>query len=102
MPCNTINTPGGGYAIICRGRTPAKKCFVCGKPAGILCDYPKVHGNSHNKNGTCDRALCDACTTKAGDSDLCPEHAEHWRNNRLTPEELKRAGLPDPRPNGTS
>lgn len=97
MPCHFVKLEGGGFAHVRMSKTPAKKCFVCGKPAGLLCDYPKVHANSHRTRGTCSRALCDACTAKAGDSDLCPEHVEHWRNNRLSHEELRRAGLPDPR-----
>ena len=69
-------------AIVCT-RTPRCKC---GRKAYLLCDWktPK------EKSGTCDKAICDRCTTKpARDKDLCPAHAEQWKahprfNEKLT------------------
>lgn len=74
MPCHFVKLEGGGFAHVRMSKTPAKKCFVCGKPAGLLCDGPVAS----RRSGTCDRPLCDNCTTKTGpvqDADLCPEHA---------------------------
>jgi len=47
-----------------------KPCSVCGVPgATLLCDAP-TKGKK-----TCDKPLCESCTSKAGKLDLCPEHA---------------------------
>lgn len=41
------------------------KCYVCGKEAAALCDYP-----------SCDRPLCAEHRTRIGyNTDVCPEHS---------------------------
>lgn len=73
MPCTHVKLPGGGGAIVCTGRGRRPRCFGCGKPADLLCDW-KV------PDGTCDRPLCKACTYEpAPDKDLCPQHAAEWK-----------------------
>ena len=53
----------------------ASRC-ACGAVADLRCDW-KVPGK---KSGTCDRWICERCTTApAPVKDLCPEHAEAWR-----------------------
>lgn len=70
MTCETIRMPSGGYAIVCsRGRQKHKFC-ACGKPATLLCDWPK-------DKGTCDAALCRKCAVPAGPNrDHCPHHQQ--------------------------
>lgn len=81
MPCEHVQLPSGGSAIVCTtGRRP--KCVGCGKPARLLCDW-KVPTKRH---GTCDAPICASCSTKpAPGKDLCPDHAaayERWSAER--------------------
>jgi len=72
MPCNIKTLPGGGYAIIC-GRTAQERCFYCGRPSEILCDYPVAA----NTSGTCDKPCCRLCSKRvAPDRDYCDGHAK--------------------------
>lgn len=72
MPCTSHPLSGGQRAIVC---TPNRRC-KCGRRATLLCDW-KV---PTKKSGTCDRPLCDRCTTKpTADKDLCAEHAVAFR-----------------------
>ncbi len=77
MPCTVTTLPGGVRAIVCGPRRRPKPCPCgSGKPATLLCDW-KVPSK---KTGTCDRAICAACTTSpAPDKDLCPDHAAQWK-----------------------
>lgn len=82
MNCEHVTMPGGGSAIVCSsGKRP--KCCKCGKPARLLCDW-KTPGH---RNGTCDKPVCEACSTKpAPGKDLCPAHAldyERWVAEKL-------------------
>lgn len=71
MTCHRVDLPGIGVAIVCGPRRRERKCR-CGAPATKLCDWPKLSGN-----GTCDRAVCDACAVNVGpDRDYCPAHAK--------------------------
>jgi hypothetical protein len=76
MPCRTISTGGDTYAIICsRGRERAKPCEHpgCGKPGGLLCDFPLAKG------GTCSRAFCKAHGQHlAHETDWCAAHVRWW------------------------
>jgi hypothetical protein len=70
MPCNTVQLPGGGTAIVC-SRGPKRKrtkCFYCAKPAPYLCD--------HKEGGArCDRPICgDHAVSKGSDIDWCKIH----------------------------
>lgn len=79
MPCQTVRLPGGQAAIACGPRGKAKRC-ACGRRADLLCDW-KVPAR---KSGTCDRPICDRCSTSpAPDKDLCPEHAEAFKAWKL-------------------
>ena len=67
MTCHHVPLPGGA-AIFC---TPTRRC-KCGRRATLLCDW-KV---PTKRSGTCDRPICDHCTTKpAPDKDICRDHA---------------------------
>lgn len=81
MACQTVRLPDGGAAIVCGPRQRAQRCS-CGRPAGLLCDW-RIPAR---KSGTCDRPICDRCTTSpAPEKDLCPEHArafEAWKKGR--------------------
>ena len=71
MPCNHVNLPDGGYAIVCSRGGRSKVCSVCKRQTrdAKLCDFPVGPGK------TCDRVLCPACAThKDPDIDYCPEH----------------------------
>ena len=73
MPCATIQLPGGGYAIVHYAKPRSKKCYVCGRPAPVLCDYP----DASHKSGTCDRPCCRTHAKSVGvDRDYCREHGE--------------------------
>lgn len=69
-----VDLPGGGHAIVHTSKpVTIKNCYVCGKitTAPRSCDYPVTSGR------TCDRTLCEGCSTKGGkDIDYCPPHAE--------------------------
>ncbi len=73
MSCHVIKLKDGSTMIACsRGRQPKPKCYICGKPADLLCDYVLEIGL---KNPTCDRPLCSEHRVKiANDIDYCPEH----------------------------
>ena len=67
-----VPMPGGGYAIVCtRGRRPIN-CHYCGRPGGLLCDFPL----SGQKAGqTCDAPLCHRCTwSPSAGKDYCRPH----------------------------
>lgn len=74
MPCDPIDLPGGGVAIVCtRGRRKRKPaCKFCGvADAGFLCDAPVA------KRRTCDAPICGGCRVNVGPNvDVCPEHAK--------------------------
>lgn len=74
MPCDHVELPGGGVAIVCsRGRrAKAWRCF-CGLAGGIQCDW-KVGGGK-----TCDAHLCpDHAKEVAPEKHLCPTHQEAY------------------------
>lgn len=75
MTCHTVKLPGGGAAIVCeRGPRPKPKYCACGAKATRLCDAPTGKGR------TCDRPLCDGCTSSpAPEVDHCPEHSNQSR-----------------------
>ncbi len=62
----------GNYAIVCTRGRQQKRCYVCQRPAPVLCDYPVAA----NKSGTCDRACCKTHSKSVGKGrDYCAEHA---------------------------
>lgn len=74
MPCDKVELPGGGFAIVCsRGQRKAKPCESCGRPGTIQCDYPVTR---NGKTATCDRWQCRQCATSVGPNvDYCKPHA---------------------------
>ncbi len=74
MPCEIRKDPDGKFtAIICRRGSQTKRCDICGRPGGKLCDFP-LTGAKAGK--TCDRSLCAACAVHVDpDIDYCPTHA---------------------------
>lgn len=82
---------------------PMPKCSQCGRPADLLCDFiiaremagivkregqpPHRVVDRDSRHFTCDRPICEACTTKGSPEfycgkngfvhvdDYCPEHA---------------------------
>lgn len=72
MPCEHIDLGNGVHAIVCRPGTSKALCYVCGRAAPKLCDYPEPK----HKSGTCDRPCCMAhCEHVGEDKDYCKEHA---------------------------
>lgn len=71
MPCIPVVGPKGARGWVCvRGPQPRPKCHLCGRPGGLLCDYPAGPGK------TCDRPLCRRCALHLDrDTDWCPSHA---------------------------
>jgi hypothetical protein len=65
-----------GTAIVCtRGhKRHAGPCVHCGRPGGLLCDYPM----GGRRRRTCDLELCSSCSKKRGGADLCQTHAKLW------------------------
>ncbi len=76
MPC--IRTATG---FICsRGPREKKTCYICGKPATALCDYPIGSFLS------CDKPMCKEHDNNIGpDNDVCDEHF-----NEIAVEKAKR------------
>lgn len=74
MPCSTVRV-GNSTAIVC-GRTRIPACVKCRAIADRECDWKIGPGK------TCDAPICSDCTTSpAPDKDLCPRHAEAWKNH---------------------
>jgi hypothetical protein len=75
MPCEVIDIPGGGQAIIRRSRRPV--CQFCKQREHTkLCDY-KITVGSVGCSRTCDAKMCDQCAKNVGvDLDYCPDHKE--------------------------
>lgn len=90
MPCDHVDLPGGGVAIVCRrGRRsapPSRRCRVCDMPdtmvAMKLCDgvvdSPEiVDGMQRRRRTTCDAPICVYHALHVEpDTDLCPRHAD--------------------------
>lgn len=76
MPCQRVQMPGGGVAMVCGSRPRAKLCACgSGERARLQCDW-KV---AERQAGTCDAFICQDCTTvPAPDKDLCQSHAAAW------------------------
>lgn len=54
--------------IIC-SRREKPKCFYCGQPSTLLCDFRYMNGK------TCDRPTCRYCAVRVGpDKDYCNMH----------------------------
>ncbi len=75
MPCENVDIPGFGRAIVCtRGRRATGKCATCqAKGPALECDK-------------CDAKLCDGCgVSPAKGVDLCPSCARPafvwWQHN---------------------
>lgn len=68
MPCERMDLPGRGMAIVCTRGVRRRACSVCGRRgAELLCDG-RVPGK-----GTCDAPLCRGCAVSAGAGvDHCP------------------------------
>lgn len=74
MACHRYISPDGQVAaIVCGPRQRLRRCSVCGKNAGLLCDFP----DASRRSRTCDKPLCAVCARKAsGGRDYCPSHFE--------------------------
>ena len=73
MPCFTIYNNGKPIGIACVRGHRRKPCVYCGRPGARLCDYPVKRKSG---DGTCDRALCERCTSRNGEIDYCRPHAQ--------------------------
>jgi hypothetical protein len=89
VPCERVQLPGGGWAIVCGPKRRAKPC-PCGSGlrATQLCDWKTPDG----PEPTCSAPTCKACThVPAPGKDLCPDHRRAWdammqaRKNRPEP-----------------
>jgi len=50
-------------------KVPVELCYICGKPAAVLCDAPAGADN------TCDKPMCRDHSHNVGkDTDVCQEH----------------------------
>lgn len=78
MGCETLTDENGHVVgFICAHGRSREKCWKCGRPASLLCDYPVGEGK------TCDKPLCRACAIHVGhDRDYCPDHP-HDQQTRL-------------------
>ncbi len=70
-------------AIVCGdfGVDEVPRLCECGENAVALCDW-KIGKR------TCDRPLCESCTSKpdpSKDKDLCPWHAKVWAQDERNP-----------------
>lgn len=82
MPCYTLKINGEKSGFICGELGP--HCSSCGAPADNLCDYPV--GNDK----TCDRELCDSCSTLIGiDIHYCIGHLKLWNDFRANNKDVK-------------
>ena len=70
MPCQFFRSSDGELVgVICSRGHKQARCYICGKPANSLCDYPIGKGK------TCDKPMCSHCKTTIGyDLDVCREH----------------------------
>ena len=78
MACDFHEIDGIKMVLCPRGKRPTKPkpCYKCGKPSTRLCDFRKIIVRDL-PTVTCDRPMCDDCTTRDGvDSDYCQEHRQ--------------------------
>lgn len=76
MPCDVIDLPGGGRAIIRRSRRPS--CQFCTREHTKLCDA-KIAVGSVGHTRTCDAKMCDLHARRVGpDLDYCPNHLNQY------------------------
>jgi hypothetical protein len=55
------------------GRSKYNRCYICGKPATKLCDYPI------SDTETCDKPMCQEHAHNIGkDNDVCNEHYNRY------------------------
>lgn len=85
MSCETIKTPGGGFAIVCsRGRRHPRCRWCTHTPGAFQCDWKIAKGT------TCDKHICaEHAQEVAPDKHLCPEHQKaykEWLAARAVPE----------------
>lgn len=72
-------------------------CMECGKrKAKYLCDYIigksfDLYGKGVCKTATCDKYLCEKCTSKVNHRDYCKEHIKYIRKEQFN----KRNGRDD-------
>ena len=80
MPCDLVNLPTGGKAIVCSSGRRVR--CSCGQRAPFLCDW-KVPGK---KSGTCDAPICGGCASSPSpEKHLCVSHQvefERWKSER--------------------
>lgn len=53
------------------------RCQFCGKEATLLCDMPYMEvvssADFKRRVCTCDKRICNECTTRVGSFDFCPD-----------------------------
>ena len=61
-------------------RSATPPCCVCGWISGRQCDYRLEQAHPSVAAPTCNRWLCDVCTTSpAPDKDLFPQHVQRYK-----------------------
>lgn len=89
MKCTSVLLPQGVRAIVCTsGRRVGRRrnCSVCGAYVPVsdqrLCDWKLAPVKElGRKPVTCDTLMCPKCSfVPAPDKDLCPTHADIWKN----------------------
>lgn len=76
MKCTMLKV-NGSDVIVCGSRWRHLSCVVCKAPAPRLCDWNVGNGK------TCDAPICaEHSYQPAPDKDLCPRHAEQWKQRQ--------------------
>jgi hypothetical protein len=79
MPCEPLRDANGRIIGIACSRKKIKdepqKCYVCGKPAAVLCDAPVGKRGLEAFWDACDRPMCREHAYHIGqDNDVCEFH----------------------------
>jgi hypothetical protein len=77
VTCEIKRDPTGRVVIITCGRQTrmrVKPCASCGRPGGLLCDFP-IATKPDGSIQTCDAEICPKCTDRVAPGiDHCPKH----------------------------
>jgi hypothetical protein len=78
MTCKVTRDENGNPCIVCT-RSSMQLCG-CGHKSTLLCDF-ELKGEKDGQ--TCDRPLCERCSTKIDSKDLCPAHRRLIQNKKV-------------------
>lgn len=94
MSCHHYRSPDGTVnAIVCT-KSRSRCCSVCGKRAGILCDFP----DAARRSLTCDKPLCRGCARLGPrGQDYCPSHGIGAANAPVASDTTRQIQQAEPR-----